>query len=61
MTVKELIKRLKKFKSDLPVSCVDNEMGECEISEVKLGKVSSGSVQYFSIDTKAQDDIVELS
>ena len=61
MIVKELIKRLKKFKPNLPMAAIDNEMGEYEISEVKLGKVSSSNVQYFNIDTKVQDDIVELS
>lgn len=61
MNVKELIKRLKKFDSNLPVACGDNEMGEYEISEVKLDRVTFGNTQYFNIDVEVQDDIVLLS
>ncbi len=60
MTVKELIKKLKKFNGMLPVASADNEMGEYEISEVKLERVTSGNTKYFNIDVKAQDDIVML-
>jgi len=60
MNVRELIKRLKKFDAHLPVAGVDNEMGEYEISEVGLDKVSFDTAQYFSIDVEVHDDIVIL-
>ena len=61
MNVRELIKKLKKFDSNLSVACGDNEMGEYEISEVKLDRVTFGNTQYFNVDVEVQDDIVMLS